>query len=112
MVFAPHKKKKNYGEIAVNCMLDKGTERPSMNDIVWGLEFAMQLHQNAENNDRVGGTIMKKKNEEVVSFINNENNNNNSDWAFTCSCENITESKSSSVTKMVSRSKIFVMIMD
>ena len=27
---------KKYGEIAVNCMLDNGTERPSMNDIVWG----------------------------------------------------------------------------
>ncbi|PON39465.1 Tyrosine-protein kinase [Trema orientale] len=52
---------KKYGEIAVNCMLDNGKERPSTNDVVWGLEFAMQLQQNAEDNDRVGGAIMKLK---------------------------------------------------
>jgi serine/threonine protein kinase len=34
-----------FGEIAVNCMLDDGMERPSMNDVVWGLEFALQLQE-------------------------------------------------------------------
>ncbi|KAJ7971098.1 Receptor-like kinase [Quillaja saponaria] len=37
-----------FGEIAVNCLLDDGTQRPSMNDVVWGLEFALQLQENAE----------------------------------------------------------------
>ncbi|XP_024019977.1 receptor-like protein kinase ANXUR2 [Morus notabilis] len=38
---------KKYSEIAVTSMHDNGTEKPSMNDVVWGLEFAMQLQQNA-----------------------------------------------------------------
>ncbi|KAJ7971095.1 Receptor-like protein kinase [Quillaja saponaria] len=37
-----------FGEIAVNCLLDDGTQRPSMNDVVWGLEFSLQLQENAE----------------------------------------------------------------
>nr|XP_023915491.1 receptor-like protein kinase FERONIA [Quercus suber] len=38
---------KKYVEIATNCLLDNGTERPSMNDVVWGLEFTLQLQENA-----------------------------------------------------------------
>ncbi|PON39467.1 Mitogen-activated protein kinase kinase kinase [Trema orientale] len=92
---------KKYGEIAMNCMLDNGTERPSMNDVVWGLEFAMQLQQNAEDNDRVGGEIMKLKGEDEVALINN----NNSDGPFTCSWEDTAEIKFSGMTKMVSSSE-------
>ncbi|KAM0958445.1 hypothetical protein ACFX2C_023736 [Malus domestica] len=33
-------------EIAMSCINDSGMERPSMNDVVRGLEFALQLHQN------------------------------------------------------------------
>ena len=40
---------KKFVEIATNCLLDKGTERPSMNDVVWGLEFTLQLQENAGN---------------------------------------------------------------
>ncbi|GAU47491.1 hypothetical protein TSUD_285190 [Trifolium subterraneum] len=36
------------GEIAVSCLLDDGTMRPSMNDVVWMLEFALQLQESAE----------------------------------------------------------------
>ncbi|BBH00213.1 hypothetical protein Prudu_010140 [Prunus dulcis] len=35
-------------EMAISCMHDNGIERPSMNDVVWGLEYAMQLHQREE----------------------------------------------------------------
>ncbi|KAF8098421.1 hypothetical protein N665_0267s0006 [Sinapis alba] len=40
-------------EIAVRCVQARGNERPPMNDVVWGLEFTLQLHEAA-----------KKKNEE------------------------------------------------
>ncbi|KAM0955361.1 hypothetical protein ACFX2A_024256 [Malus domestica] len=33
-------------EIAMSCINDSGIERPSMDDVVRGLEFALQLHQN------------------------------------------------------------------
>ncbi|XP_030953306.1 receptor-like protein kinase FERONIA [Quercus lobata] len=44
---------KKFGEIAVSCLLDNGTERPSMNDVVWGLEFALQLQECAEKDSRL-----------------------------------------------------------
>ncbi|KAM3697319.1 hypothetical protein ACJW31_06G103400 [Castanea mollissima] len=42
---------KKFVEIATNCLLDNGTERPSMNDVVWGLEFTLQLQENARNEE-------------------------------------------------------------
>jgi len=33
---------------AVRCLLENGIERPSMTDVVWGLEFALQLQESAE----------------------------------------------------------------
>ncbi|KAF8010434.1 hypothetical protein BT93_J1152 [Corymbia citriodora subsp. variegata] len=35
-------------EIAVSCLQDEGAKRPSMNDVVLGLEFALQLQVSAE----------------------------------------------------------------
>ncbi|OWM84722.1 hypothetical protein CDL15_Pgr027509 [Punica granatum] len=39
---------KKFAEIAMSCLQDEGALRPSMNDVVWGLEFALQLQENAE----------------------------------------------------------------
>ncbi|KAH6791241.1 hypothetical protein C2S51_006247 [Perilla frutescens var. frutescens] len=36
-------------ETAIACLKDKGIDRPSMNDVVWSLEFAMQLQVSAES---------------------------------------------------------------
>ena len=40
---------KKFGEVAVSCLLNDGIKRPSMNDVVWGLEFALQLHESPKN---------------------------------------------------------------
>ncbi|KAF4375952.1 hypothetical protein F8388_010107 [Cannabis sativa] len=94
---------KKYGDIAVNCLLDNGTERPSMNDVVWGLEFAMQLQKNAEDNDSIGGGLSIIKNESENEDKDKDdlalmNSNNNSDWER----EYGTESKSSGMSKLLS----------
>ncbi|XP_027348906.1 receptor-like protein kinase FERONIA [Abrus precatorius] len=34
---------RKFGEIALNCLLEDGSQRPSMNDVVGGLEFVLQL---------------------------------------------------------------------
>uniref|UniRef100_A0A2K1X5R5 Protein kinase domain-containing protein n=1 Tax=Populus trichocarpa TaxID=3694 RepID=A0A2K1X5R5_POPTR len=39
-----------FAEIANSCLHGQGIERPKMGDVVWGLEFALQLQQTAEKN--------------------------------------------------------------
>lgn len=41
------------GEISETCVRDRGVERPSIGDVVWGLEFALQLQETAENNNNM-----------------------------------------------------------
>ncbi|KAJ4885408.1 putative receptor-like protein kinase [Raphanus sativus] len=42
-----HVSLEKFCEIAVRCVQDRGIERPPMNDVVWALEFALQLHETA-----------------------------------------------------------------
>ncbi|KAM2683236.1 hypothetical protein EV1_044879 [Malus domestica] len=42
-------------EIAMSCIHDKGVERPSMNEVVKGLEFSLQLHQKSIASNGDGG---------------------------------------------------------
>ncbi|KAH1128700.1 hypothetical protein J1N35_000078 [Gossypium stocksii] len=46
---------KKYAEVAISCLHDEGIKRPSMNDVVWGLEFALQLQKSAEEEIKFGG---------------------------------------------------------
>ncbi|KAI3452196.1 hypothetical protein Pfo_008861 [Paulownia fortunei] len=41
-------------ETAITCLRDNGVERPAMSDVVWSLEFAMQLQEAAEHR---GGNV-------------------------------------------------------
>ncbi|GMP28633.1 hypothetical protein CsSME_00004099 [Camellia sinensis var. sinensis] len=41
---------KKFGEIFENCLRDTGIERPAMGDVIWSLEFALQLQEIAERN--------------------------------------------------------------
>ncbi|KAH7532746.1 hypothetical protein FEM48_Zijuj04G0054900 [Ziziphus jujuba var. spinosa] len=38
----------------MSCLVDNGSEWPSMNNVVWGLEFALQLWDESEQ--KSGGT--------------------------------------------------------
>ncbi|KAK3409352.1 hypothetical protein EUGRSUZ_J01480 [Eucalyptus grandis] len=46
-------------EIAMSCLQDKGAKRSSMNDVVWGLNFALQLQVSTEleATDHVGVSV-------------------------------------------------------
>ncbi|XP_044468233.1 receptor-like protein kinase FERONIA [Mangifera indica] len=46
---------KKFAEVAMSCLEDNGTRRPSMSDVVWGLEFALQLQETAEKQEKFKG---------------------------------------------------------
>ncbi|XP_057753724.1 receptor-like protein kinase FERONIA isoform X2 [Arachis stenosperma] len=49
-----------YGQLAMSCLHDDGNQRPSMNDVVGALEFAMQLAEGDKDNS-FGGAQDKEK---------------------------------------------------
>ncbi|WOH09763.1 hypothetical protein DCAR_0729222 [Daucus carota subsp. sativus] len=41
-----------FGEVGYSCLREQGTDRPSMSDVVWNLEFALQLQESSEMLDK------------------------------------------------------------
>ncbi|KAJ8751726.1 hypothetical protein K2173_025899 [Erythroxylum novogranatense] len=58
---------KKFSEVTASCLLDKGVERPSMGDVVWGLEFALGLQQST-----TGDSVEFGRSEMQVESINEE----------------------------------------
>ncbi|XP_062161976.1 receptor-like protein kinase FERONIA [Alnus glutinosa] len=74
---------KKYCEIVVNCLLDNEIERPSMNDVVWGLEFALQLQESDNNDVGLDGELeIEKKSDEKTLLPKSkiDDSNDSIDW--------------------------------
>ncbi|GFZ19000.1 malectin/receptor-like protein kinase family protein [Actinidia rufa] len=59
---------KKFGEIAVSCLHDEGIKRPSMSDVVWSLEFALQLQEIAIDGTTPGGDQEGFKDHDALIF--------------------------------------------
>lgn len=57
---------KKFGDIAESCLLDEGIKRPPMSDVVWGLEFALQLQNGTEEVIDVGVHVKEENDEEIL----------------------------------------------
>ncbi|KAH7532765.1 hypothetical protein FEM48_Zijuj04G0056800 [Ziziphus jujuba var. spinosa] len=60
---------RKYCEIAVTCMDENGSQRPSMNEVAWGLEFALQLQLSAEEHLSLNGDLSEIKFGDEIPFI-------------------------------------------
>ncbi|KAF7822392.1 receptor-like protein kinase FERONIA [Senna tora] len=92
---------KAFGEMALKCLADNGDERPSMSDVVWGLEFALELQERSEEETLLGGALcentalLKKESKEEEE---EEDDDEESKMGFTSSEVTVSESKSSKMT--------------
>ncbi|KAI9075443.1 hypothetical protein K1719_042600 [Acacia pycnantha] len=55
---------KAFSDMALKCLVEDGNERPSMNDVVWGLEFALQLQEGKEEEEGLDVAEIEGKSEE------------------------------------------------
>ncbi|XP_058071609.1 probable receptor-like protein kinase At1g30570 [Magnolia sinica] len=57
---------KKFGEIAEKCLADEGKNRPTMGEVLWHLEYVLQLHEAYTRSDTTGESLSRSE----VRFTN------------------------------------------
>ncbi|GLU01777.1 hypothetical protein SLE2022_190610 [Rubroshorea leprosula] len=58
-----------FGEVAENCVRERGNERPTMRDIVGALEFILQLEETVEENANSSNSIFPNERSSEITII-------------------------------------------
>uniref|UniRef100_A0A7N2N738 Protein kinase domain-containing protein n=1 Tax=Quercus lobata TaxID=97700 RepID=A0A7N2N738_QUELO len=94
---------KKFGEIVVNCLLDNGTKRLPMNDVVGGLELALELQESAEKGVKLDlSEEVDMKDFDEQALIPMSDVNESDDMIFSSSGK-VSSTNSSSQVTVVSR---------
>ncbi|CAK9185994.1 unnamed protein product [Ilex paraguariensis] len=84
---------RKFGEVGDSCLRDNGIDRPGMNDVVWGLEFALQLQEAAEKMAHGGGGLLPAAlASPSAPLLHGEATTTDDDEVFTGSVENMSRS--------------------
>ncbi|KAE9616104.1 hypothetical protein Lal_00017159 [Lupinus albus] len=63
---------KKFADTAEKCLSDHGVDRPSMNDLLWNLEFALNLQENPDGSTRSATRVVDESEFEDISLANND----------------------------------------
>ena len=90
---------KKFVEIAMTCLLDNGIERPSMDEVLWGLEFALQLQESVDEDVGLNAVEIEALDDEKGLFP----------MSTLDDCDEMSSSSSGQVASTNSNSRVTIM---